>query len=89
MRQDCARRTGGWNGSVTVTVADPGGMADTASYTWTVTEVNVAPVLAPLGDQTNDEGDLIGSLVVGTIQPSGVVFLRDGVEVRQPVGTRR
>jgi hypothetical protein len=35
------------------------------------------------------EGDLVGSLVVGTIQPSGVVFLRDGVEVRQPVGTRR
>jgi hypothetical protein len=46
--------------SVTVTVTDPGGKVDTASYTWTVTEVNVAPVLAPLGDQTNDEGDLVG-----------------------------
>jgi len=35
------------------------------------------------------EGDLVGTLVVETIQPSAVVFLRDGVEVRQPVGTGR
>jgi hypothetical protein len=32
------------------------------------------------------EGDRVGSLVVGTIEPSGVVFLRDGVEVRKPIG---
>jgi hypothetical protein len=32
------------------------------------------------------EGDAIGSLVVSKIEPSGVVFVHDGVELRRRVG---
>ena len=34
------------------------------------------------------EGDVIGPLVVGEIQPSGVFFTHDGVELRRRVGAR-
>lgn len=34
------------------------------------------------------EGDLVGSVSVQTIEPSGVVFLEDGVEIRHRVGER-
>jgi len=34
------------------------------------------------------EGDAVGSLVVGKIEPSGVVFNHDGVELRRRVGAR-
>ena len=34
------------------------------------------------------EGDAIGPLVVSLIEPSGVVFLHDGVELRRRVGAR-
>jgi hypothetical protein len=34
------------------------------------------------------EGDAVGTWVVTTIEPSGVVFLRNGVEVRRRVGER-
>jgi hypothetical protein len=34
------------------------------------------------------EGDMIGPLVVGEIEPSGVYFEQDGVELRKRVGTR-
>jgi hypothetical protein len=45
--------------SVTVTVTDPGGNTDTTNFAWTVTEVNVAPELKGILDQTNDENDVI------------------------------
>jgi hypothetical protein len=32
------------------------------------------------------EGDAVGSLVVSEIEPSGVVFLHQGVELRRRVG---
>lgn len=34
------------------------------------------------------EGDVIGPLVVGEIEPTGVYFVHEGVEVRRRVGTR-
>lgn len=34
------------------------------------------------------EGDVVGPLVVGKIEPSGVLFLHDGVELRRRVGVR-
>ena len=34
------------------------------------------------------EGDAVGAWVVASIEPSGVVFLRNGVEVRRRVGER-
>lgn len=34
------------------------------------------------------EGDAVGTLVVGEIEPSGVLFLRDGVEIHARVGGR-
>ena len=34
------------------------------------------------------EGDAIGPLVVSVIEPSGVVFLHDGVELRRRVGAK-
>jgi hypothetical protein len=34
------------------------------------------------------EGDAVGAWVVATIEPSGVVFLRNGVEVRRRIGER-
>jgi hypothetical protein len=34
------------------------------------------------------EGDAVGTLVVGKIEPSGVYFVHDGVEVRRRVGAR-
>jgi hypothetical protein len=34
------------------------------------------------------EGDAVGPLVVGRIEPSGVVFLHEEVEVRRRVGAR-
>lgn len=38
-------------------------------------------------DREVHEGDSVGSLQVLRIEPSGVVFLRQGVEIRQRVGT--
>ncbi len=35
------------------------------------------------------EGDAVGPLVVESIEPSGVVFLHEGVELRRPVGDGR
>ena len=32
------------------------------------------------------EGDVVGALVVGTIQPSGVIFYHEGIELRRRVG---
>jgi hypothetical protein len=34
------------------------------------------------------EGDAVGQWVVTTIEPSGVVFFRNGLEVRRRVGER-
>jgi hypothetical protein len=34
------------------------------------------------------EGDVVGPLVVATIEPSGVIFHHDGVELRRKVGVR-
>ena len=34
------------------------------------------------------EGDVIGSFVISEIEPSSVVFLHDGVELRRRVGAR-
>jgi hypothetical protein len=34
------------------------------------------------------EGDAVGPLVVSEIEPSGVVFLHDKVELRRRIGTR-
>jgi len=34
------------------------------------------------------EGDAIGPLVVSVIEPSGVIFLHDGVELRRRVGAK-
>ena len=38
------------------------------------------------GTQQVKEGDALGPLVVSTIEPSGVVFTHDGVELRRRVG---
>jgi hypothetical protein len=38
------------------------------------------------GPHEVQEGDVLGPLVVTTIEPSGVVFLHQGVEMRRRVG---
>ncbi len=56
--------------SVTFTAADPDGLRDTAMLLLTVTNVNRAPVLAPLSDVSIEVGQLL-SLTVGATDPDG------------------
>jgi hypothetical protein len=53
-------------------------------------ERRVAVVALEGNDQTLElhEGDAVGPLVVGKIEPSGVFFVHDGVELRRRVGAR-
>ena len=53
---------------VTVTVEDDGDpvASDVAVITWTVHDVNNPPVLDPVGNQANDEGETIDVLVTAT-----------------------
>ena len=44
--------------TVTVTVDDQNGATDDETFTWTIVG-NTAPVLDPVADQTNDEGDTV------------------------------
>ena len=50
---------GGLTPSVTITVTDngSGNLTDSETFTITVNEVNVAPVLAAIGNQSVNEGD--------------------------------
>ena len=52
--------------SVTVTVSDGNGGTDSETFTWTVTEANVAPVLASIGNKTNVTGDTVNVAVSAT-----------------------
>jgi len=53
-----------WNGSETITfaAADPSGLSDTASTTFTVTSVSDSPVVADIPDQTIEEGNTFTSI---------------------------
>jgi hypothetical protein len=53
-------------------------------------ERRVAVVELEGSDETLElhEGDAVGPLVVGKIEPSGVFFVHDGVELRRRVGVR-
>jgi hypothetical protein len=53
-------------------------------------ERRVAVVALEGNDETLElhEGDAVGPLVVGKIEPSGVFFVHDGVELRRRVGAR-
>jgi len=42
--------------AITVTVTDQGGLTDTQSFILTVININLPPALAPIADQTMDEG---------------------------------
>jgi hypothetical protein len=59
---------------VEVRVEDPGGLFDTDTFTWTVTDTNRAPVLADPGDQAGAEGDVI-SLASAAGDPDGDALL--------------
>ena len=50
---------------VVVTVGD-GSVTDTASFTWTVKDVNQPPVITSPGNQTNNEGDSVSLTVAAT-----------------------
>lgn len=51
--------------SVTVAVTDALGLADTLTFNVTVNEVNQPPSLAPIGDRTVNEGELLTFTAVG------------------------
>jgi hypothetical protein len=53
-------------------------------------ERRIAVVELEGSDETLElhEGDAVGTLVVGKIEPSGVFFVHDGVELRRRVGAR-
>jgi hypothetical protein len=52
---------------VTITAYDTvNGLSGSATFTWTVTDVNVAPVLPAIGDQTNGVGDGVSLSVAAT-----------------------
>ncbi len=55
-----------WNGSETITfrAADPGGLFDEDPATYTVTEVNDAPVVADIPDQIITEGSVFASITL-------------------------
>jgi len=55
--------------SVTVTASD-GTLTASQSFTWTVSNVNRAPVLTAPGDQTSAENDVI-SLALSASDPDG------------------
>ncbi len=52
--------------AVTVTVTDGGGLTDIDAFTWTVADVNRAPVVTNPGDQTDAEGDVVSLVVSGS-----------------------
>ncbi len=52
--------------AVTVTVEDNRGGVATTSFGWTVTPVNVAPVLDPIGDQTTGQGQTVSLFATAT-----------------------
>ncbi len=52
--------------SVTVRVTDSDGLTDTVTFLITVNEVNVPPVLDPIGDQTVDEGQELAFIAAAT-----------------------
>ncbi len=55
--------------NVTVTVSD-GALSDSASFTWTVSDISQTPVITSPGDQTNTEGDVVSLQIVAT-DPEG------------------
>src|SRR5262249_57906752 len=56
---DDAAESNGGNYTVTVTATDPTGASGSQQFQWTITDTNHAPVLSPLGDQGNAEGDAV------------------------------
>ncbi|PYP99840.1 MAG: hypothetical protein DMF83_29675, partial [Acidobacteria bacterium] len=54
------------NDSITVQVSDPAGLSDAKTFTIQVTEVNLAPDLAPIGDKSVVEGSLLTFTAVAT-----------------------
>ena len=56
------------NGSynTTVTATDPYGASGSASFTWTITDTNLAPVLTNPGSKTNAEGDSVSLQISGS-----------------------
>ena len=55
---------------VTFTATDPGLLADSEAITITVSQVNGPPVLAPIGDQTVDEGQTL-TFALSATDPDG------------------
>jgi hypothetical protein len=55
---------------VAVDVLDEEGLSDQVSFSWTVTDTNRAPVLAPIGGVSGDEGTEIG-FVASATDPDG------------------
>ncbi|MDX1690325.1 MAG: putative Ig domain-containing protein [Acidimicrobiia bacterium] len=56
--------------SVTITVTDSGGLTDTDSFTWTVSDTNRPPTVTNPGDQSDAEGDAVALTVSGS-DPDG------------------
>ena len=52
--------------NVTVTALDGNGGIDSESFTWTVTELNQAPIVTNPGDQSDAENDVISLTIVGS-----------------------
>lgn len=54
--------------NVTVTVTDDGAgtLSDQQSFVWTIYEVNIAPELAAVSDQTNEEGETVSLGIIAT-----------------------
>jgi hypothetical protein len=54
----------------TITVTDDGSPAESSNevFTWNVSAVNQSPILSPIGNQTNDESDVV-SLQVNATDP--------------------
>ena len=50
---------GGLTPSVTITVTDNGDLTDSETFTITVGEINLSPVLGAIGNQSVDEGETL------------------------------
>jgi hypothetical protein len=61
---------------VTITVNDPGGLSDTTSFSWQITDTNRPPNVTSPGDQFGVEGDVV-QLPVTASDPDGDALTYD------------
>jgi hypothetical protein len=74
------------SGATTLTRAAVPGVSVEKTFWHPSAERRTALIKVDGGVEEIQEGDAVGPLVVSTIEPSGVVFQHDGIEIRRRVG---